>query len=168
MTLHLRAWMIAAAIAVTGASSSAAAGPAGAPAEAAPVEASARAPESAADIAFNEARRQAKRARKRDGGAGGGEFSRRGCMSDPKQCICQSEDERESSACGEILGYFCPDSTQRLLMAQCVNLFGGATMCKCASKDEVSAQIAKDDAEAAAAAAAAAKKAKKKSSKPKK
>jgi hypothetical protein len=167
MTLHLRLWMIAAVIAVLEGSASAAAGPASAAAEAAPADAT-PAPESAADVAFNDARRLAKRAKKRDGGAGVGDFSRGGCMNDPKQCICQSEDERESSACGEILGYFCPDSTQRLLMAQCVNLFGGATMCKCASRDEVNAQIARDDAEAAAAAAAAAKKAKKKSSKPKK
>ncbi|HRI09827.1 MAG TPA: hypothetical protein PKW35_18520, partial [Nannocystaceae bacterium] len=84
------------------------------------------------------------------------------------KCTCQSENAAESHACGDVLGYFCPDSTQRLLMAQCVDLFGGATMCKCASKDEIAVQVAKDDAAAAAAAKAAEKKKKGKGKKPSK
>ena len=118
--------------------------------------------------AYLEARRQAKAARKREAGEPAGTFDRAGCMTDPKRCTCQSGNAAESSACGDILGYFCPDSTQRLLMAQCVDLFGGATMCKCANKDEIQAQVAREDAAAAAAAKAEAKGKKKGGKKPSK
>lgn len=161
--LDLRTWVIAAAMLaieiVSNEARAAAPEPATQPAPAAAASEAAEAGPS--DPAYLEARRKAKRARKREAGDSAGAFERGGCMNDPKKCTCQSENAAESHACGDVLGYFCPDSTQRLLMAQCVDLFGGATMCKCASKDEIAVQVAKDDAAAAAAAKAAEKKKKK-------
>jgi len=109
--------------------------------------------------AFLDARRNSKKAPRSADGARGNSFSLSGCMTDPSKCTCQSEDAKESSACGDVLGYFCRESTQKSLAASCMDLFGGAMVCKCATAQQITSHIKADEA--------AAKKKKKKSTKKK-
>lgn len=95
-------------------------------------------------------------------------FAREGCFADPSKCKCQSTDAAKSQFCGTVLGHFCPDSTLRYLAAACMDLFGGATLCQCAAKQQIEAYISAEDAAKAKADKAAAKKAKKKAPPPKK
>ncbi|MCB9566851.1 MAG: hypothetical protein H6710_06485 [Myxococcales bacterium] len=119
------------------------------------------------DPAYVEARKVAKSAKRRADGDPLGSFARSGCMNDPSKCTCQSENAQESAACGDVLGYFCPDSTMKLLASSCMDLFGGATVCKCASNQQIATHIKSEEDAAAKAAKAAAKKKKSGSSKKK-
>lgn len=92
-------------------------------------------------------------------------FAREGCFSDPEKCKCQSSDAARSQFCGTMLGHFCPDSTLRYLAAACMDLFGGATLCQCAAKQQIEGYIKAEDAAKAKADKDAAKKAKKKKAK---
>ena len=85
-------------------------------------------------------------------------FERAGCLADPKQCRCQHEDAAKSTLCSGMLGYFCPDSTERYLSSSCMNLLGKATLCQCAANQQIQAFVkAEDDAKAKADKKAAAK-----------
>lgn len=88
-------------------------------------------------------------------------FAREGCFADASKCKCQSSDATKSQFCGTVLGHFCPDSTMRYLAAACMDLFGGATLCQCAAKQQIEAYVAAEDAAKAKAEKEAAKKAKK-------
>lgn len=126
---------------------------------------------SAAEAAYMAERRRAKQVhRRQEGEPLTGVFDRASCMTDPAKCTCQSNNAQDSLACGDVLGYFCPDSTLKYLASSCIDLLGGATVCKCASNAQIKAQVDAEDAAAKKAAAAAAKKAKakKKSSSSKK
>lgn len=90
-----------------------------------------------------------------------GKFAVEGCLSDPAQCKCQNTDAAKSQFCGTVLGHFCPDSTLRYLAAACMDLFGGATLCQCAAKQQIEAYVKAEDAAKAKAEKDAAKKAKK-------
>ena len=98
--------------------------------------------------AYLEARRNSKAATRRADGDPHGSFAFGGCMTDPSKCTCQSEDAKESSACGDVLGYFCRDSTQKYLAASCMDLFGGATVCKCASVQQITTHLEAEEAAA--------------------
>lgn len=89
-------------------------------------------------------------------------FALEGCFADPAKCKCQSNDAAKSAFCGTMLGHFCPDSTLRYLAAACMDLFGGATLCQCAAKQQIESYIKAEDAAKAKADKEAAKKAKKK------
>lgn len=95
----------------------------------------------------------------------GVKFAREGCFADPAKCKCQSSDASQSQFCGTMLGHFCPDSTLRYLAAACMDLFGGATLCQCAAKQQIEGYIKAEDAAKAKAEKAAAKKAKQKKAK---
>lgn len=95
----------------------------------------------------------------------GVKFAREGCFTDPAKCKCQSNDQSQSQFCGTMLGHFCPDSTLRYLAAACMDLFGGATLCQCAAKQQIEGYIKAEDAAKAKAEKAAAKKAKAKKAK---
>lgn len=88
-------------------------------------------------------------------------FERDGCLSDWKKCRCQHEDAAKSALCSDMLGYFCPDSTERYLASSCMNLFGKATLCQCAENKQIQAYVKAEDAAQAAADKKAAAKAKK-------
>lgn len=92
-------------------------------------------------------------------------FERDGCLADPKQCRCQHEDAAKSTLCSGMLGYFCPDSTERYLASSCMNLFGKATLCQCAANQQIQAYVKAEDAAQAKADKKAAAKAKKPASK---
>lgn len=118
---------------------------------------------SPAEAAYMAERRRAKQVRRRQEGEPlTGVFDRQSCMTDPAKCTCQSQNAQDSLACGDVLGYFCPDSTLKYLASSCIDLLGGATVCKCASNAQIKAQIDAEDAAAKKAAAAEAKKAKSK------
>jgi hypothetical protein len=89
-------------------------------------------------------------------------FAVEGCFADPSKCKCQNNDAAKSTFCGTMLGHFCPDSTLRYLAAACMDLFGGATLCQCAAKQQIESYIKAEDAAKAKAEKDAAKKAKKK------
>jgi len=93
------------------------------------------------DKAFLEARRNSKKATRRADSDPLGNFSLNGCMTNPAKCTCQNEDAKKSSACGDVLGYFCRESTQQHLAASCMDLFGGAMVCKCASAQQISSHL---------------------------
>ncbi|MFY0536980.1 hypothetical protein [Nannocystis pusilla] len=97
----------------------------------------------------------------------GVKFAREGCFNDPAKCKCQSSDAGQSQFCGTMLGHFCPDSTLRYLAAACMDLFGGATLCQCAAKQQIEAHIKAEDAAKAKADKEAAKKAAKQKKKAK-
>jgi hypothetical protein len=97
--------------------------------------------------------------------ADGVKFAREGCFTDPAKCKCQSNDPAQSQFCGTMLGHFCPDSNLRYLAAACMDLFGGATLCQCAAKQQIESHIKAEDAAKAKAEKAAAKKAKQKKAK---
>lgn len=90
----------------------------------------------------------------------GVKFAREGCFADPSKCKCQNNDAGQSQFCGTMLGHFCPDSTLRYLAAACMDLFGGATLCQCAAKQQIESHIKAEDAAKAKAEKDAAKKAK--------
>jgi hypothetical protein len=90
----------------------------------------------------------------------GVKFAREGCFADPAKCKCQNNDATQSQFCGTMLGHFCPDSTLRYLAAACMDLFGGATLCQCAAKQQIESHIKAEDAAKAKAEKDAAKKAK--------
>lgn len=94
-----------------------------------------------------------------------GKFALEGCFADPSKCKCQSNDASKSQFCGTMLGHFCPDSTLRYLAAACMDLFGGATLCQCAARQQIETYIKAEDAAKAKAEKDAAKKAKKKGAK---
>lgn len=73
-------------------------------------------------------------------------FAREGCFTDPEKCKCQSSDVAKSQFCGTMLGHFCPDSTLRYLAAACIDLFGGATVCQCAPRQQIESHIKAEDA----------------------
>lgn len=110
---------------------------------------------------FAQARQTAVAAKDRSSAPDPGKFAREGCFSDPSKCKCQSSDAAKSQFCGTILGHFCPDSTLRYLAAACMDLFGGATLCQCAAKQQIESYIAAEDAAKLKAEKEAAKKAKK-------
>lgn len=116
---------------------------------------------------YLQARQTALPAKERAAAPDPGKFAREGCFSDPSKCKCQSSDAAKSQFCGTILGHFCPDSTLRYLAAACMDLFGGATLCQCAAKQQIEAYVAAEDAAKAKAEKEAAKKAKKKGKKTK-
>ncbi len=116
---------------------------------------------SSSDQAFLEARRNSKKATRRADSDPLGNFALNGCMTDPSKCTCQNEDAKQSSACGDVLGYFCRESTQQYLAASCMDLFGGATVCKCASAQQITSHLKAEET-------AAKKKSKKKGSSKKK
>lgn len=95
-----------------------------------------------------------------------GKFAVEGCFADPDKCKCQNTDAAKSHFCGTMLGHFCPDSTLRYLASACMDLFGGATLCQCAARQQIEAYVKAEDAAKAKAEKEAAKKAKAK--KPKK
>lgn len=99
--------------------------------------------------------------------AAGEKFAREGCFSDPSKCRCQSNDPSKSQFCGTMLGHFCPDSTLRYLASACMDLFGGATLCQCAARQQIEGYIKAEDAAKAKAEKEAAKKAKKDAAKKK-
>lgn len=117
------------------------------------------------DQAYLEKRKVSKKAAVRSDGDPRGSFSRIGCMTDPTKCTCQSEDAKESSACGDVLGYFCPESTMKYLAASCMDLFGGAVVCNCASAKQIETHL---KAESTGSKKAPAKKSSKKKSSKKK
>ncbi|MEZ4385293.1 MAG: hypothetical protein R3A79_28460 [Nannocystaceae bacterium] len=99
------------------------------------------------DQNYLEQRKVAKKAAVRaDGDARGSFAGRIGCMTDPSKCTCQSEDAKESSACGDVLGYFCPESTMKYLAASCMDLFGGAMVCNCASAQQIETHLKTESA----------------------
>ena len=130
------------------------------PAEATAPSTSSSSPQSPSDKAFLEARRNAKKATRRADSDPLGNFGFNGCMTNPAKCTCQNEDAKKSSACGDVLGYFCRESTQQYLAASCMDLFGGATVCKCASAQQITSHLKAEET-------AAKKKSSKKSSKKK-
>lgn len=73
-------------------------------------------------------------------------FEREGCMADPSKCRCQSTDKGRTEVCSTMLGYFCPDSTLRVLASSCMDLFGGATLCQCAAAKQIESHIKAEDA----------------------
>jgi hypothetical protein len=93
--------------------------------------------------------------------AAGEKFAREGCFSDASKCKCQSQDAAQSQRCGTMLGHFCPDSTLRYLASACMDLFGGATLCQCAARQQIEGYIKAEDAAKAKAEKDAKKKAKK-------
>ena len=88
-----------------------------------------------------------------------GKFAVEGCFSDPERCKCQNTDSAKSQFCGTMLGHFCPDSTLRYLASACMDLFGGATLCQCAARQQIESYIKAEDAAKAKAEKDAAKKA---------
>lgn len=89
-----------------------------------------------------------------------GKFAVEGCFADPGKCKCQNTDAAKSQFCGTMLGHFCPDSTLRYLASACMDLFGGATLCQCAARQQIESYIKAEDAAKAKAEKDAAKKAK--------
>jgi len=133
------------------------------PAEATAPTSSSSSSQSPADKAFLEARRNSKKATRRADSDPLGNFALNGCMTNPAKCTCQNEDAKKSSACGDVLGYFCRESTQQYLAASCMDLFGGATVCKCASAQQITSHLKAEET----AAKKKSKKKKKSSSKKK-
>jgi hypothetical protein len=133
------------------------------PAEATAPSTSSSSSQSPSDKAFLEARRNAKKATRRADSDPLGSFALNGCMTNPAKCTCQNEDAKKSSACGDVLGYFCRESTQQYLAASCMDLFGGATVCKCASAQQITSHLKAEET-----AAKKSSKGKKKSSSKKK
>ncbi len=115
---------------------------------------------------YQQERAMAQRAKDRTEAPATVTFERGGCLADPKQCKCQHEDKAKSELCSSMLGYFCPDSTERYLASSCMNLFGKATLCQCAANQQIQAFVKAEDAAKAAADKKAAAKTKK-SAKPK-
>ena len=109
---------------------------------------------------YQQERATAQSAKLRAEGAAPVQFERSGCLADPKQCKCQHEDTAKSDLCSGMLGYFCPDSTERYLASSCMNLFGKATLCQCAENRQIQAFVKAEDAAQAAADKKAAAKAK--------
>jgi hypothetical protein len=105
---------------------------------------------------FQEQRTTAQKAKEKAEAPGAVKFERDGCFSDPSKCKCQDTDAAKTALCSGMLGHFCPDSTLRYLAAACMDLFGGASLCQCAAKQQIEGLIKTEDA----AAAKAAKKAK--------
>ena len=111
--------------------------------------------------AYQQARATAQRAKDRTEVSTAAKFEPDGCLADPKKCKCQHEDAAKSDLCSGMLGYFCPDSTERYLASSCMNLFGKATLCQCAANQQIQAYVKAEDAAKAAADKKAAAKAKK-------
>jgi hypothetical protein len=111
--------------------------------------------------AYQQERATAQRAKDRTEVTSAAKFERDGCLADPKNCRCQHEDAAKSDLCSGMLGYFCPDSTERYLASSCMNLFGKATLCQCAANKQIQAFVKAEDAAQAAADKKAAAKAKK-------
>jgi hypothetical protein len=110
---------------------------------------------------YQQARASAQPAKNRREVTTTAKFERDGCLADPKNCKCQHEDKAKSDLCSGMLGYFCPDSTERYLASSCMNLFGKATLCQCAANQQIKAYVQAEDAAQAAADKKAAAKAKK-------
>lgn len=108
--------------------------------------------------AYQQARATAQPAKERAAAPAPGKFEREGCLTDVSKCKCQHEDAARSTLCSGMLGYFCPDSTQRYLAASCMNLFGKATLCQCAENKQIEAYVKAEDAAKAKADKKAAKK----------
>lgn len=113
------------------------------------------------EAAYQQARATAQRVKDRSEVATAAKFERDGCLADAKKCKCQHEDAAKSDLCSSMLGYFCPDSTERYLASSCMNLFGKATLCQCAATQQIQAYVKAEDAAQAAADKKAAAKAKK-------
>jgi len=111
--------------------------------------------------AYQQARATAQSVKTRAEVTTAAKFERDGCLADPKKCRCQHEDPAKSNLCSGMLGYFCPDSTERYLASSCMNLFGKATLCQCAANQQIQAYVKAEDAAQAAADKKAAAKAKK-------
>ena len=111
--------------------------------------------------AYQQERATAQRAKDRSEASTTVAFERTGCLADPTKCKCQHEDAAKSDLCSGMLGYFCPDSTERYLASSCMNLFGKATLCQCAANQQIQAFVKAEDAAQAAADKKAAAKAKK-------
>lgn len=113
--------------------------------------------------AFQQERSTAMPAKTRaESGAAPTSFERNGCLSDPSKCKCQQKDKATAATCAAMLGHFCPDSTLRYLASACMDLFGGATLCQCAPKQQIETLIKAEDAAKAKADKKAAADAKKK------
>lgn len=109
---------------------------------------------------YQQERATAQRVKDRSEVTTAAKFERDGCLADPKRCKCQHEDAAKSDLCSGMLGYFCPDSTERYLASSCMNLFGKATLCQCAANQQIQAYVKAEDAAQAAADKKAAAKAK--------
>lgn len=108
--------------------------------------------------AYQQARATAQRAKERAEAPAPAKFEREGCLTDVAKCKCQHEDAGKSALCAGMMGYFCPDSTQRYLASSCMNLFGKATLCQCAANKQIESFVKAEDAAKAKADKKAAKK----------